>query len=62
MDKKTYFLVSAVIFGVFAVLHAARVFFGWDAEIGGFAVPVWGSWIVVAVGGFMAWHGWQYKG
>ena len=62
MDRKTYFLVSAIIFGVLALLHAARVFFGWDAQIGDFAVPVWLSWIAVLVGGYLAWHGWQFKG
>lgn len=62
MDKKTYFLVSAVIFAAVAVLHAARIFFGWDAEIGGWVVPMWASWAAVLAGGFMAWHGWQYKG
>lgn len=62
MDKKTFFLVSAVIFGLIALTHAARVFWGWDASIAGWQAPMWASWVAVAVGGFMGWHAWQFRG
>ncbi|HEY4519657.1 MAG TPA: hypothetical protein VJH33_01305 [Candidatus Paceibacterota bacterium] len=62
MDKKTFFLVSAVIFGLVALVHLARVFWGWDASIGGWYVPTWASWLAILVGGFMSWHAWQFRG
>ena len=61
MDRKTYFAVSGFIFAAIAVLHALRLFLGWEAMIGGWEVPVWVSWAALVVGGFLAWRAWQLK-
>lgn len=59
MDRSTFTLVAAVIFAAIAVLHASRIFYGWEAVIGGWAVPVWLSWVLLVVSGYLAWNGWQ---
>ena len=57
MNKKTYFLVSGIVFLAVATLHFLRNVMGWDAAIGGWAVPVWVSWATVVVAGFLAFTG-----
>jgi hypothetical protein len=50
-------LVSAAIFSLVALLHLARVVFGWSAVIGGWSVPMWLSWIALIVAGALAYFG-----
>ena len=51
-----YAVVSGVLFGVIAVLQAVRALYQWPVSIGGVDIPVWGSWVAVAVaGGFCVW-------
>ncbi|OGZ07276.1 MAG: hypothetical protein A3D65_02150 [Candidatus Lloydbacteria bacterium RIFCSPHIGHO2_02_FULL_50_13] len=57
MNKKTYCIVSAVIFLVVMILHAARTFLGWEVSINGWIVPIWVSWGGLLVSGFLAWTG-----
>jgi len=59
MGRSTFTLVAAVIFAAIAVLHAIRIFYGWEAVIGGWAVPMWFSWVALVVSGYLAWNGWQ---
>lgn len=47
--KKTYALVSAILFGLVALLHLARALTGWDVFIGDYMLPVARSWIVFGV-------------
>lgn len=47
--KKTYALVSAILFGLVALLHLARALTGWDVFIGDYMLPVVRSWIVFGV-------------
>ena len=55
MDKK-YVAVSGVIFGVVAVLHAARAVGQWPVHVGTVEFPVWLSWAgMVAAVGLCAW-------
>lgn len=62
MDSKQYALVSAGIFLAVFVFHALRLFFGWDAVIGGVAIPAWASWIAVFVAGFLSYMGFVVAG
>ena len=55
MSSKAYLLVSAVIFLAIAVLHLLRAVYGWEAVIGGWAVPMWLSWVSLVVAGYLAW-------
>jgi len=46
--------VAAGFFGLIALLHAVRLWYGWDAMIGGFAIPIWVSGVVLVVSALMA--------
>ena len=41
MSQKTFTIIASVIFGVVALFHVLRIFFGWPAVIGGWAEPMW---------------------
>jgi Mn2+/Fe2+ NRAMP family transporter len=53
MPQKIYFVVSGLIFDL-VFLHLLRITFGWRAEIGEFEVPMWISWVSLAVAGYLA--------
>ena len=57
MNKENYFKLSGAIFVVIALLHAARIFYGWDAMIYGWSVPAWLSWVVLVVAGYLGYQG-----
>lgn len=54
MDRNTYVTVSGAIFAAIAVLHAARIAYGWSAEISGWVVPMWASWVALLIAGCLA--------
>ena len=62
MNQKTFVTVSGSIFGVIAVMHLARIVQGWPAQIGTFEVPMWLSWVAMAVAGFLAVSAFRLKG
>jgi hypothetical protein len=62
MSRRAYLLVSAVIFSLVALLHLARIVFGWSAVIGGWSVPMWLSWIALVVTGGLAYFGFSLAG
>jgi len=45
--RDNYRLVSAIVFGVVAVLQAIRLFNQWPVQIGPIEVPIWFSWFAV---------------
>ena len=45
MDQKTFTILAGVIFAAVALLHVLRILMGWPAAIGGWAVPMWLSWV-----------------
>ena len=55
MDKNQLLFISAVVFGIIALLHLIRAIFGWPASIGTFNVPVYLSYIFFVVAGYLAW-------
>lgn len=61
MNHKTYMSVSTAVFGLVAVLHLARVLFGWDMTIGEWMVPVWLSWVAIVAAGFLAYTGYKQQ-
>ena len=61
MDRKTYFSVTSIVFLIIAVLHGLRVIQGWDASIGGWMVPLWGSYAAVALGAYLPWTGYNFR-
>ena len=46
-----YVVVSGVLFGVIAVVQAVRALNQWPAQVGGFDIPVWVSWVAMVVAG-----------
>lgn len=55
MDKNRSLLIAAIIFGVVGFLHLLRAIFGLEAVIGSFNVPLYFSYIGVAVAGYLCW-------
>ncbi len=45
MNERNYLIISAVIFGVVAVIHLVRAVNGWAFELGPWNIPMWVSWI-----------------
>ena len=62
MDHKNYATCTAVIFLIIFVLHGLRLFLGWDAVLGGWAVPMWVSWIALVVTGYLSYTGFVVGG
>lgn len=51
-----YVLVSGIIFGVVAIIHAVRATYGWPVHVADIDVPTWISWIAMVIsGGLCAW-------
>ncbi len=46
-----------MIFLIIALLHAVRIFYGWEAVIGGLVAPKWVSWIALAISAYLAYAG-----
>ena len=59
MSQKTFLKVTSAIFGLIALLHLARVVWGWPAEIGGWTVPMWLSWVALLVGWYLSYWGFK---
>ena len=48
---RAYLLISGLIFGAVALLHVTRLALDWPAQVAGWAIPLWLSWIGVLVAG-----------
>lgn len=59
MDQRTYNILTASLFLVMAVLHVLRLVLGWSAQIGGWTVPFWLSWLALIVLGALAYFGFR---
>ena len=60
MTRRRYFLVTAVIFSVVGLVHLVRIAFELEAEIGGWSVPMWVSWLALAVSPVFAYYGFKH--
>ena len=49
MHTRSYVVASASVFGLVALVHAARLFEGWAAQLGPFAIPPAASWLALAI-------------
>ncbi len=54
MTQKVFNAVAGTVFLLVATLHALRLFFHWQASIGGWTIPMWVSWAGLALAGFLA--------
>ena len=51
MTQRSFNGLAGAIFGLVALLHALRLLFGWEAVIGGWAIPRWFSVLGLLVAG-----------
>ena len=59
MTQRSFSLVTAVLFFLTALLHAVRLFRGWQVTIEGAVVPIWISWIGLAIAAYLAYQGFR---
>ena len=52
--QKMYLKLIGLIFSVIAILHLLRLIFRWDVVLGDWQIPIWISFVGVAVAGFMS--------
>jgi uncharacterized membrane protein len=57
MTHRTFSLVTAVLFSLMAVLHAVRLLRGWQVTVEGAVMPIWISWIGLAIAAYVAYQG-----
>ena len=60
MSIKTFSLVAGVVFAVVALVQILRIVMAWEVVIGGWAAPMWFSWIAVVVAGFLSFTGLRF--
>ncbi|MEK6709092.1 MAG: hypothetical protein AABZ64_00790 [Nitrospinota bacterium] len=61
MTPRLYHQLTAATFAIVCLLHLARVLFGWEAVIGGWAAPMWLSWVAAVISGYLAWTGLRFS-
>jgi hypothetical protein len=59
MTQRTFFLIAAALFSLIALGHAIRLLFGWHVTVENVVVPVWISWIGLAIAGYLAYQGFR---
>jgi len=59
LNQKTYASVTAALFLAMAITHFLRIIFGWEAQISGFAIPFWVSWLALPITGALAYFGFK---
>ena len=59
MTQRTFSLVTAVLFFLIALLHAVRLLRGWQVTVEGLVMPIWISWIGLAVAAYLAYQGYR---
>lgn len=52
-NTKLALTINLVFFILIFLLHLLRIFYRWDAAIGGWIVPFWLSWIAVLLSGIL---------
>jgi hypothetical protein len=53
--------MTAMLFLAVAIAHLLRIIFGWSAEIGGWSIPFWVSWLALFATGALAYFGFTQK-
>jgi len=59
MTPRIFSLMAAAVFLVIALGHAIRLLFGWHVTVENVVVPVWTSWIGLAIAGYLAYQGFR---
>ncbi|MBI4992048.1 MAG: hypothetical protein HZB99_02415 [Candidatus Harrisonbacteria bacterium] len=56
---RTFLKLTAVIFGIIALLHGLRLVYGWEAVIGGVEIPLWASAAAFLAAAVLGWGLWR---
>jgi len=56
MTEKAFATIAAVIFALVALLHLLRLVIGWSIVIDSWTVPMWVSWVGLAVAGGLSYY------
>ena len=62
MTQRTFFLITSILFLLIALLRAVRLLFGWHVTVESIVVPVWISWIWLAIAGYLGYQGFRLAG
>jgi hypothetical protein len=62
MAQRTFSLITAVLFLLIALGHALRLLFGWHVTVENVVLPLWISWIGLAVASYLAYLGFKLSG
>jgi len=60
MSIKNFSLIAGMVFGVVALVQILRILMAWEVMIGGWAAPMWFSWIAAVVAGFLSFTGLRF--
>lgn len=60
MNRKTFCLLAGAIFALVALVHLLRILMGWGANLGGWSVPIWVSWVGLVVAGGLSYFGLKF--
>ena len=61
MKQTTFNLVAGTVFLLIAILHLLRILLSWEAVIAGWKVPIWLSWLALALAGFLSYCAFSRK-
>ena len=59
MTPRIFSLSATAVFSLIALGHAIRLLFGWHVTVENMVVPVWISWIGLAIATYLAYQGFQ---
>jgi len=57
MNRRSYCVITGIIFVAVALTHLLRIFYGWRVLIGVILVPGWISWVGLIVAGYLGYEG-----
>ena len=60
MDRKTFCMLTGIIFTLVALLHLVRIYMEWPVMIADWSVPKWVSWVALIVAGGLAVIGFRF--
>jgi hypothetical protein len=60
MNRKTFFMLTGIIFTLVALFHLVRIFMEWPVMIADWSVPKWVSWVGLIVAGGLALFGFRF--
>jgi hypothetical protein len=55
MEKNRLLLIASIIFGIVGFLHLLRSIFSWELTVDNFNIPLYFSYAVVIVLGYLSW-------